>query len=361
MLAILADGRRDRRRHRQRRRALASPGSRTVSTRSTPGRRTCAPAPGPTTVGRRRRHGRDHLVPGEVASAGLTSQAPEPRRDRRRRHQPERPRQQRGLQLHREDRDRRRASAPVSGAMSSERPLRLRRQPACSSRAAAAAAPTSRRASQGGVPLLQWLVIPARTGFLKEFFEISMVVQNLASGRSSRCATAPPRSTCPPGLSLAPTARAAVGERRAPGHPGRRRRGDALGRARRQRGRLRAARPLLRHARPDRPAGRARGAARRPDPRLRRVGDEDRGRHRRPFDDRYPGHVRVGIRNVSPATITNAALQIPIEGAQGYVAQPRQQRSWTAASIAPGETWFPDYGRATPTTTSSSSPSRPAP
>src|SRR5687768_6452076 len=60
------------------------------------------------------------------------------------------------------------------------------------------------------------------------------------------------------------------------------------------------------------------------------------------FTDRYPGHVRVGVRNTSPVTISNAALTIPVEGAKGYVAQPLQTRSWTAASIGPGDTWYPD-------------------
>src|SRR6185369_14023204 len=41
-------------------------------------------------------------------------------------------------------------------------------------------------------------------------------------------------------------------------------------------------------------------------------------------------------------TISNASLQLPVEGQQGYVAQPKQQREWTVASIAPGATWFPD-------------------
>jgi hypothetical protein len=56
----------------------------------------------------------------------------------------------------------------------------------------------------GGVPLLQWLVIPARVGFLKEFFQISMVVQNLASPEFKlRDGTA--ALDLPAGLSLAPT------------------------------------------------------------------------------------------------------------------------------------------------------------
>ena len=75
------------------------------------------------------------------------------------------------------------------------------------------------------------------------------------------------------------------------------------------------------------------------------------------YDDRYPAHVRVGIRNTSPATISNASLEIPVEGKKGWVAQPKQTRAWTVASIAPGTTWFPDAAERA-TTTSSSSRSR---
>ncbi|WP_170179170.1 LamG-like jellyroll fold domain-containing protein [Solirubrobacter pauli] len=194
---------------------------------------------------------------------------------------------------------------------------------------------------QGGVPLLQWIVIPARTGFLKEFFEISMVVQNLAGPEFTlRDGTA--SLDLPAGLSLAPTAAAQQSSVRLPDIPGG---GDAATRwivrgdsegshepRARYTGTLKPIDlPVVLEARLADPIRVYGGSAMQI-----AVSADDT------FTDRYPGHVRVGIRNVSPVTISNAALVIPTEGAQGYVPQPRQMRSWTAASIAPGETWFPD-------------------
>ena len=194
---------------------------------------------------------------------------------------------------------------------------------------------------QGGVPLLQWLVIPARTGFLKEFFNVSMVVQNLA-GPDFTLHGGTASLDLPGGLSLAPTSTPQQASVSLPDIPGGGDastswvvRGDSEG----------SYEPTARYAATLNPidlpvALQAKLAA----PievygasAMKLVVDTDDH-----YDDRYPGHVRVGIKNVSPATISNASLEIPVEGAKGYVAQPLQTRAWTVPSIAPGATWFPD-------------------
>jgi flagellar hook assembly protein FlgD/lysophospholipase L1-like esterase len=53
-------------------------------------------------------------------------------------------------------------------------------------------------------PIIQWLVIPMRASFLKEFFEVRMIVQNLTTGFTFQQGNA--TLSLPSGLSLAPTA-----------------------------------------------------------------------------------------------------------------------------------------------------------
>ena len=193
----------------------------------------------------------------------------------------------------------------------------------------------------GGVPLLQWLVIPARTGFLKEFFQVSMVVQNLASSEFT-LSGGNAAFDLPAGLSLAPTATPQQASVTLPDIPGGGNagttwvvRGDSEGdyepRARYAATLDPIDLPVALEARLAQPLHVYGASA------MQVVVDADDR-----YDDRYPGHVRVGIRNTSPVTISNAALEIPVEGAKGYVAQPLQRREWSAASIAPGATWFPD-------------------
>ncbi|HTT95140.1 MAG TPA: PKD domain-containing protein [Solirubrobacterales bacterium] len=56
----------------------------------------------------------------------------------------------------------------------------------------------------GGEPVIQWLVLPIRASFLKEFFEVKMVIENLTTGIDFSPGTA--TLELPSGLSLAPTA-----------------------------------------------------------------------------------------------------------------------------------------------------------
>jgi PKD repeat protein/lysophospholipase L1-like esterase len=56
----------------------------------------------------------------------------------------------------------------------------------------------------GGEPLIQWLVLPIRASFLKEFFEVKMIVENLTNGIDFSPGVA--ALELPQGLTLAPTA-----------------------------------------------------------------------------------------------------------------------------------------------------------
>lgn len=69
-----------------------------------------------------------------------------------------------------------------------------------------------------GEPIIHWLVIPMRASFLKEFFEVSMVVQNLATGLTFSPGVA--ELELPAGLSLAPTAAPQTEEIALPAIPG---------------------------------------------------------------------------------------------------------------------------------------------
>ena len=55
-----------------------------------------------------------------------------------------------------------------------------------------------------GVPIVEWLVIPVRASWMKEFFDVSLIVQNLGTGVSFTDGEA--TLQVPPGLALAPTA-----------------------------------------------------------------------------------------------------------------------------------------------------------
>ena len=269
--------------------------------------------------------------------------------DRRRGHQPERPRQQRGLQLRGAHRRRRRD--PLASAAPCP--------PTASTAAAAAAAAVGscwrrrrrRRARhaypsfQGGVPLLQWLVIPARTGLPEGVLPGLDGRAEPGLAASSRCATARPRSTCRAASRSRRRARPQQASVSLPDIRGGQDaatnwivRGDSRGRAL-------PARPLLRHARPDRPA-RSSLEARLAEPikvyggsAMQIVVDTDDR-----FDDRYPApRPRRHQQHLAGDDPQRQRCTIPAEGEQGYVAQPQPApRVDVAASIAPGETWFPD-------------------
>ena len=283
------------------------------------------------------------LTPGEVASAGLTSHRMTQRRDRRRGHRPADPANSQVYSFEAHiavGPTNYTASGSVSSAGIYGCGSAARRRCA---RSVAAVLRDARPCFQGGVPLLQWLVIPARIGFLKEFFDISMVVQNLAGSeftlkngtavarparrprrsrrrarrrpRASRCPDiARRRRTRPPTGSSAATARAPTS--RAPATP----------------------------ATLDPIACRSSLEARLADPiqvygasAMQVVVDTDDH-----YDDRYPATCASASatrrRRRSPTPRCRSRSRARRAGSPSR----KQTREWTVASIGPGATWFPD-------------------
>ena len=301
---------------------------------------------------------RSRSPPARSRAPALDSQRHDQGGDRRRRHRPRRPRQPRvySFEAHIAIKAPTLSLSAATCPRTASRLRRQRRLPELAARSAAAA-PTSTRSFHGGVPLLQWLVIPAQRrvpeGVLRDLHgraEPGLAGVHAARRHGRRSTSRPgsrsrrrrrrsrPASRCPTSRGGGDAATSWIV------------RGDTEGDYSRAPATPRMLKPI------DLP-GRARGAPREPlhvygASAMKLVVDTDDR-----FTDRYPGHVRVGIRNVSPVTVNNAALRIPVEGAKGYVAAAaarsasgRRRASRRARRGSPTR-------RATPTTTSSSSPS----
>jgi len=62
-----------------------------------------------------------------------------------------------------------------------------------------------------------------------------------------------------------------------------------------------------------------------------------------------PFLVRVGLTNVADVPVYNAQVQLSAQGDVGYIYQPLQQLTYQTAAIAPGQTFWTDYYRLVPT------------
>lgn len=190
-----------------------------------------------------------------------------------------------------------------------------------------------------GRPMLSTLVIPFKASWLKEFFDVSMTISNLAPAGftlTGGSATFQP----PDGLPLAPTAEPQSQTVPVPDIPGGQSRtvhwtvrGDREGEydlAATYAGRLdpvgRPVNILATTARPLKVWG---GSA------IRfkvDIDDEVRRGH--------PLKVRVGMENVADVPVYNANIELLREGRVGYIEQPRQERSFGTHEIAAGTTWW---------------------
>ena len=333
--------------HRQRRHARSSPACRTAS------RRVYAWAPQPAP-----RHGDDDrhrrrrqrptitLAPGEVAQRRRSPRtAMTQRRDRRRGHQPGRPRQPRRstrFEAHiavdrRATRRQRRGvlrTASTAAAAAARRrccgggggAYVTRELPGRRPAAAVARHPRPDRVPEGVLRDLDGRAEPGRAGVHAASdgtASLDLPGGPLAraddarrSRRASRSRTSRAAATRPRTGSSAATARAPTS--RAPATP----------------------------RRSTRSTCRSSLEARLADPiqRLRRVGDAGRGRHRRPATTTATPATSASASATSRrSTISNASLQIPVEGAKGYVAAAASSSAsgrWRASR--PGATWFPD-------------------
>lgn len=190
-----------------------------------------------------------------------------------------------------------------------------------------------------GTPLLTTLVIPFRASWLKEFFDVSMTVANLADPGFTLTGGAA-TIELPAGLTLAPTAERQSVTKQMPDIPGGGQatarwvlRGDEEGQYNFGADYGAVLDPIGRsftlRAELDDPLRVWGGSA------LQLIVDVDeRGQ------DRYPFTTRVGLKNVADVPVYNPAVELLKEGRRGYIEQPRQQRVFSTQEISPGETFW---------------------
>ena len=190
-----------------------------------------------------------------------------------------------------------------------------------------------------GVPTLTTLVIPFRARWLKEFFDVSMTINNLAEDPSFVLSNGSAMLELPPGLTLPTTGRGEHLTVPVADIPGGGEatanwivRGDVEG-------------EYLLNA--------TYGATLEPFGRSVSI----RGEMENPFkvwagsalkltvevDDTvgngHPFHVQVALKNVADVPVYNPAVELLKEGRRGYIEQPRQQREFATAEILPGDTF----------------------
>ena len=193
----------------------------------------------------------------------------------------------------------------------------------------------------GDQPTIVWMVIPVKGRVLKEFFEVSMVVENLASpaftftgGRANL--------QLPSGLSLAPTTGTQAASMTMPNIPGGASatqtwivRGDTAGSydlSADYSGVLNPISvPVSLQAKTAEPL-KVWGVSA-----LQLIVDaEDTAVRQSPY------RVRVGIKNVADVPVYNPGVELLKEGKQNYIYQPLEKLAQDTAAIEPGDTWWTD-------------------
>jgi len=188
---------------------------------------------------------------------------------------------------------------------------------------------------EGGVPLLSSLVIPFRATFLKEFYDVSLIVNNLApSGFDLRNGSA--AIEVPGGMSLAPTAKPQSLDVSVPDVPG----GGSATVHWVLRGDKEGEYDIAAHY----------GATLEPFGRSIKLD----GRTAQPIkvwggsalklevdvDDAalngYPYKVFVKLKNVADVPVYNPSVELLKEGRVGYIEQPRQRREYGVRELLPG-------------------------
>ena len=197
-------------------------------------------------------------------------------------------------------------------------------------------------ATVDGEPMVQWLVIPGTASFLKEFFQVQMVVTDLATtpfDLTHGSATL----QLPPGLSLAPTAAPQSLTQTVTDIPGGNSaavdwivRGDTEGTydlTATYAGLLQPfGTPVALEAITKTPL-KVWGASA-----VTMTVDADAT-----VTADYPYNVRVGLTNVSDIPVYNAAVALTSKGGVGYIFQPRQQLDYSTPVIEPGQTFYTPY------------------
>ena len=202
-----------------------------------------------------------------------------------------------------------------------------------------------------GEPSILWMIIPGQAQWLKEFFDVKMVVSNLTptgSGFSFDNGTIS-LGSLPNGLSLAPTANPQSITQSVPDIPGGGSasadwilRGDAEGFytvTGSYDGTLDPVGAAL-----DLPISTATGAI--------HVWGGSAIQMIVDADDQanlgYPYLVRIGLENVADIPVYNPSVELSTQGSVNYIYQPDQQLTYSTDVIQPGGTFWTDYYRLVP-------------
>lgn len=193
---------------------------------------------------------------------------------------------------------------------------------------------------QGGeAPTITSLVIPFKASFLKEFYDVSLIVQNLASSPftlKSGNATI----SLPNGLSLAPTSKPQSLTTSLPDIPGGGSasaqwilRGDTEGEYNLSATYSATLEPvghtISLTGKTTTPIHVWGGSA------LKLTVETDKQ-----VENGYPFHVRVGLTNVANVPVYNPTVELQKTGQHGYIQQPHQQDSYSIREVKPGETYW---------------------
>ena len=196
---------------------------------------------------------------------------------------------------------------------------------------------TVRWVEGANVPILSSLIVPFKASFLKEFFDVQLVVSNLgAPGFTFRNGTA--AIGVPAGMSLAPTSApqsASVAMADIPGGSSAALDGFCVVTTRAS---LHPAGRLRRDARAVRSVGGAHRRARPADPCVGRVGAPARRRHRRHGATRVSLPLRVGLKNVADVPVYNPEVEMK-DGGTGFITQPNQTKRFATSQVDPGDTF----------------------
>jgi hypothetical protein len=191
-----------------------------------------------------------------------------------------------------------------------------------------------------GHPLIQWLILHGKAAVLKQFFEVSMIVQNL-SPEPFTLAKGTATLNLPDGLSLAPTAAAQSLTNEVPAVPGEGSattnwiiRGDTPGE-------YNLSAEYKSTLEPFEAPVEVQAALANP---LKVWGKEamtlkvqaDEGK----LHEGVPYHVHVGVENKSDVPLYNVNLTIEEEPHENFIFQPEQQFSELVGELKPGETFF---------------------
>jgi len=197
---------------------------------------------------------------------------------------------------------------------------------------------TSRWSKKANAPILASMRIPARATFLKEFYDVSVTVTNLARDPDINLEDGSAEISVPEGMSLAPTATPQSYSRRVADVPGgssttlhwflRGDREDSYHIAVFYAGSLEPFGESIdlegRTAEPIKVWG---GSALRLEVDL----DEDAGQG-------YPYTAFIKLKNVADVPVYNPLIELQRDGRLGYIEQPRQRHSYGLRELAPGAT-----------------------